>query len=213
MPYAPHVRVSLLGKFALTGGGTPYEFFSTGFSVDRLELAGAEEVDVVDAVLAFWPSNGTGIPVSAFLTSVKFSPTGADGKLTGEPHEYAVTATAGAANSNKPTFQACAVTLESSAAGLLKRKRGRMFLPNGFDAIQGRFGANTPEGIAFAVAGLLTSVNTALGQRGVCTASRTTGVNYPVDAVTCDNVPDYLSSRKAQLINARSAPTAVGDGS
>lgn len=213
MPYAPHHRITLLADFSAGDGQQPWEIAVTGFSVDRVTIADPELTDIYAAIATFWQKGTTGIPSVCRLIAVKDTHVDAQGHAINPiiTHTYASPIHA-VGSSNKPTFQACVATLESSAVGVLRRKRGRMFIPSGFDCSAGRISTADRDGLRDAVAALLSDVNDALGDRRVCTASKSDAHNYLVDSVTADNVPDYLSSRKKQLEGARSAQAAVAGG-
>lgn len=213
MPYAPHHRITLIADFSAGDGQQAWEIAVTGFSVDRVTIADPEFADIVTACSDFWQRGSSGIPSVCRLIEVKDTHVDAQGHAINPIITYTYSTPVHAVgSSNKPTFNCTVATLESSATGVLRRKRGRMFIPSGLDCSAGRISNADRDGVRDSVATLLSDVNDALGDRRVCTASRTAATNYPVTSVTADNIPDYLSSRKKQLVGARSAQQPVSDG-
>lgn len=211
MPFANHTRVTMLSEYRSDNSvaGATFEVANPGFSISGWGLTQGQRESVESLIGNKWHEGGMCIPGNCFYTGTKFTEVEPDGKTHGAPVVIAGGTVGGGSASTQPTFMAQVATLESNAAGVLRRKRGRIYFPCGNQVTNGVYNPQTSSNFAQIVAGLLGAINDELEQGGpghvVCTASRKDATNYPVNAVSADNVPDYVSSRKHSIRGIRSS--------
>lgn len=211
MPFAPHMRVALLAEFRLgSADGPTVEYAQPGLSISTTDLTQHDLETIRDLIVNRWGDPEMTIPQLCVLTGVKFSRVTPSGHIDGTPVTFAITGALGGGQNDRPTFQAIVATLESDAVGVERRKRGRIYFPSGAVCNAGVYGGATVDRFAAKVSDILGEINSTIDGLGyVCTASKTAGINYRVNAVTADNVPDYVSSRKRSLQGTRSARHVV----
>lgn len=208
MPYAPHFRVSALGRI-----GNGAERFSYGINVQGSGDPRATEAgwtDVAGDIKTFHTSVGAGIAAHCVLESVKVASIGPDGKYLHDALEIAITGGAGSGNGGGvfPPQIALSVSLLTNRRG--PGGRGRLYLPcptynvdatNGFQISAGAAGL-----VATAVRDLLNNIRNAPGLDNVNNSldplpvvASTKGTNTEIIGVRVGRVLDTIRSRRGAL--------------
>lgn len=224
MVFAPHIRVTALGRL-----GTPEgDRFSYGFNMapdggfisagDFAHGTAAVWTDLADSVRDFHGRATSRIESPAVLEMVKIAHIGADGHYTTDPI-FRVYAQAGGVAATGPILpqSALAVSLTTERRG--PTGKGRFFLPMPAVAVDNtdRFRVNvaTIEGVRDSAQTLLNDVNNFPGpdpiwdEWEVCVAS-TKGYNSKVTGVRVGRIVDTMRSRRNKLAESYVATVAVG---
>ncbi len=220
MPFAQHIRMSMLGTFGPAGGGGDrVEAFS--YSLNLSDPAGsvdpvddeAQALDLAADATAFHGTPNAKISAQAVLQTVKFARIGPDGRYIGNPRSVNVNQAGGGGALKYPFQIALAVSLSTARRGATGR--GRFFLPSPTFIVAsetGQFLQPDINAAALAVQTFLNNVNNQPGLEGsaprVVVAS-SKGYNTNVSGVRIGSVPDTIRSRRRQLLETYSPTAAV----
>jgi hypothetical protein len=223
MPFAPHLRLTALGRFGISN-----ERFSYGLNMARTNAdATSLEVlldlgpnrtaleDMANDFRSFHGRLNSGIASHAILEAVKIASIGADGKYTKDPVVIDVVDQPGGVTSGAsfaPPQQALAVSLVTAKRGA--GGRGRFFLPAACVPIETDMLISTSivSVIQGSAAQLLSDLNNNPGadltSLNVVVAS-TTGTVAKVTGVRVGRALDTIRSRRRSLAESYGVPTAV----
>ncbi len=224
MPYAPHVRMSALGRLGALAGG---ERFSYSISLAPVEGNGfiplgpnqAVWNDMAADLRAFHVGVATKISQRAVLEEVKFASIGADGKYVEDPVVVDIVDAPGGYTGMPegafiPPQSALVVSLNTDRRG--RTGRGRFYLPMpGCDITPDtlQIGEGNRDGIQASAAAFLSNIMNAPGldvlDLRVVVAS-TKGYNSTVTGVRVGKVLDTVRSRRRQLQETYDPATPVG---
>lgn len=224
MPFAPHMRMTALGRLGASG-----ERFSYGLALTRSETPGwvpplaevsFQEVceDLAADVVAFHSSAAVNLSGHAILEGVKFAAIGADGRYTSDPFLVDVADTGGAAPFSGITDailpqSALAISLNTARRG--SSGRGRFYLPMPVVAVGGDM--VVPEVIRDNMAAAAqTFLNNVYNTPGIDVTdltpvvASTKGFLSAVTGVRVGRVIDTIRSRRRSIDEGYEAPLPVG---
>lgn len=228
MPFAPHLRMTALGRFASTD-----ERFSYGVNFDLpgvvpSSVAGTlidfflrenkpQFTDMANDTAAFHGRVATHLSNLAILQTVKFAAIGADGKYLGDPFVVDVPDTPGAEAGDfrlfVPPQVALVVSLQTARRG--PGGKGRIYLPTPvltLDAATMTVQLPVLESVRGSVATWINALNNAPGvdvlNLDACVSS-TKGYNTRVDSVKLGRALDTMRSRRRALLEAYTASSPI----
>lgn len=218
MPFAPHMRMTVLGRCGSSGERWAWGVnfadptVTSALGIDYTANAAVFQ-DLAADVKTFHENAFLGLSFEAKLESVKFATIGPDGKYTADPFIVDVVDTNGAASTVVPAQLAMAVSLTTARRG--PTGKGRFYLP--MPGIAVTAGSLTwsdayRDQAQTACGEFLNNLNNAPGidvlNLQVVVAS-TKGYNTAVTGVRVGRVPDTIRSRRRGLPEAFDSPTPV----
>lgn len=217
MPYAPHIRVTALGRLGATGERFAYGLNMSALGANPTVTANFPTWDDIAAdIRDFHGSQSANLSATAILEEVKFASIGPDGKYTSDPYLVDVADAPGgvAANAFVLPQTALAVSLNTARRG--PTGKGRFYLPmvsRSVDPVTCLLSVADATTTATGTATLISNLN---NQPGVdqfpgfqVVVASTKGYNTPVTSVRVGRVLDTIRSRRRQLDEQYAANVAV----
>lgn len=224
MPFAPHIRVTAIGRL-----GTPEaDRFSYGFCIapdngfialgDWHGITALQATDLCDSVRDFHARAATTIDSSAVLEMVKMAHIGADGKYDDDPihRDYS---TPGGTGPNVMVLPQTALAISLGTARRGPSGKGRFYIPMPGDAVDAGGGFKMSTALQDQIRGsaqtMLTDVNNWPGADVVSAAwkivvASTKGYNTKVTGVRVGAIIDTMRSRRNKLDESYNAYVGVG---
>lgn len=220
MPFAPHVRVTAIGRTGVASAERWSWSLNIGRAGGSLTIPDEDLAsDIAQDIKAFHLRPASRVCSRARLQEVKFAVIGADGKYTSDPLIVGLGDIEGgdattAQHATVTPQAALAVTLDTARRG--PSGRGRFYLPMPVLSLDEGLaaGVNDVNGIRDSVVQLLNAVNNQPGLDGsadrVVVAS-SKGYNTPVDSVRVGRIIDTIRSRRTSLQEGYSAPLFLAE--
>ncbi len=219
MPFAPHIRITALGRLGNSSG----ERFSYGVNMhapadDRIVGLDANQsvwADVAADVRAFHTRGATALAETAVLETVKVASIGADGRYTGDPVIIDVVDANGQGGISNVTLPQAALAVSLGTARRGPTGRGRFYLPMPIIVLSpDTLLMDAPKALAIQ-GSAATFINALNNQPGidvlglqVCVSS-TKGYNSTVTTLRVGRVVDTMRSRRNALPESYGTATAI----